>query len=209
MAEQGTMEWKLERCGKATASRINTIIERNAKGGFYADRANYAFELAIEQITGAPTEMIVNQFMMWGTEKEPFARDAYAATTFDDIKQVGFIPHGTIANAGASPDGLVGDDGLIEIKCPQTKTHVGTLLSRKVPEQYLPQIGWQFACLPERKWCDFVSYDPRMPDQGRLVIIRVERDDVYVATLEEQVKRFLEEDVAKIVNDIKKAMEKL
>lgn len=209
MAEQGTLEWKLERCGKASASRINTIVERNSKGGFYADRANYAFELAVEQITGVPTEMVVNQFMMWGTEKEPEAREAYAATTFDNISQVGFLPHPFIANSGASPDGLVGDDGCIEIKCPQTKTHVGTLLSGKVPEQYRAQIGWQLACMPERLWCDFISYDPRMPEQGRLVIIRVNRDDEYIESLEKEVKEFLENDVAKIVNDIKKAMEKL
>jgi len=209
MAEQGTLEWKMERVGKATASRINTIIERNAKGGFYADRGNYAFELAVERITGVPTEVIPNAFMQWGTAKEPEAREAYAATTFDEILQVGFIPHPTINDAGASPDGLVGPDGLLEIKCPQTKTHVATILSGKVPDQYLPQIGWQFACMPERNWCDFVSYDPRMPEKGRLKVIRVERDPMYVATLEEQVRRFLEEDVADLVNKINNAMENL
>lgn len=208
MAEQGSMEWKLERCGKATASKVNTIIERNSKGGFYADRGNYAFELAIEQITGVPTDTMVNMFMQWGTDHEPDARAEYAKQTWENVTQIGFVPHPIIANSGASPDGLVGDDGLIEIKCPQTKTHVGTLLSGKVPEQYQPQIGWQFACLPERQWCDFVSYDPRMPERGRLVIIRVDRDPIYVATLEEQVKNFLEQDVAKIVADIKNAMEK-
>jgi putative phage-type endonuclease len=209
MAEQGTLEWKLERVGKATASCINTIVERNAKGGFYADRGNYAFQLAVEQITGVPTEIIPNAFMIWGTEKEPEAREAYAATTFDEILQVGFIPHPYIENSGASPDGLVGHDGTLEIKCPQTKTHVATLLSKKVPEQYLPQIAWQFACMPERNWCDFVSYDPRMPEKGRMIVIRVERDPVYVATLEEQVKRFLEEDVGNLVKKIKDAMESL
>lgn len=209
MAEQGTLEWKMERVAKVTASRVHTIVARQKNGSFYADRETYAYELALERLTGEPTPKMVNEFMEWGTRFEPEAANAYATTTFDEIAQIGFVPHPVIRFSGASPDRLVGDDGLAEFKCPSTKTHINTLRSGEVPKTYFSQMQWQMACMPERQWCDFVSYDPRMPEKGRMFIKRVERDNLYIATLEEAVSRFLSEDVEKIIREIEEAMEKL
>lgn len=211
MEKQGTTEWKMERCAKVTASKVWDVINKSKTGAYYAERANYAYVLALETITGVPEETEANKFMIWGTTHEPMARARYQETTFDIVSEVGFIPHPILSRAGASPDGLVGDDGCIEIKCPQTKTHVSTLVAQEVPKNYLTQICWQLACMPERQWCDFISFDPRMPEKGQLFVKRVYRKDQqeYINFLEEEVKRFLREDVDSIVQKIKDAMEKL
>jgi hypothetical protein len=211
MAEQGTLEWKLERCGKVTASKVWDIINKNKSGTHYAERANYAYSLALETLTGVPEEIEANKYMIWGSLNEPIARSKYQEATFDIVTEVGFIPHPTILRSGASPDGLVGDDGLIEVKCPQTKTHCATLVSGQVPKNYLTQMCWQMACMPERQWNDFVSFDPRMPEKGQMFVKRVYRKDQqeYIEMLEEEVKRFLREDVDNVVSKIKEAMEKL
>ena len=211
MADQGTMEWKLERCGKVTASKVWDVVNKSPKGIYYAERANYAYALAIETLTGIPEEIEPNKFMIWGTQNEPLARTRYQETTFDIVTEVGLVIHPVIQRSGASPDGLVGDDGLIEIKCPQTKTHCATLMAGEVPKNYLTQICWQMACLPERKWCDFISFDPRMPEKGQMFVKRVYRKDLqdYIEQLEEEVKRFLREDVDSIVEKIKNIMEKM
>ena len=191
MTEQGTDAWKKERAGKATASRIADIIAKT-KSGPSASRANYAAQLVAERLTGNPTEGYTSAAMQHGTATEPEARDAYAFATDADVVQVGFIPHPTIEMAGASPDGLVGDDGLIEIKCPNTATHLETLTGAQIERKYLVQMQWQMACTG-RKWCDFVSYDPRLPASMSLFISRVERDDVLIADLEKEVRAFLSE----------------
>ena len=123
---------------------------------------------------------------------EPEARNAYRETVFEEVNEVGFIPHPSILDAGASPDGLVGDDGLVEIKCPESHTHIGYVLDGQVPEKYIPQMQWQMACTG-RQWCDFVSYDPRCPEGLRLFVKRLDRDDIYISTAEETVRRFLAE----------------
>ena len=190
--KQGTDEWFSARLGKATASRVADILAK-VKAGEAAARANYRAELVAERLTGKAQESFTTKQMQWGTDSEPLARAAYEAETGAMVEEVGLFDHPSIAMAGASPDGLVGDDGQIECKCPDTKTHIETILADAVPSRYVPQIQWQMACTG-RAWCDFVSFDPRMPVEQQLFIKRVQRDDKYITeTLEPEVSRFLAE----------------
>ena len=186
--EQGTIEWFAARCGKVTASRVADIIAKT-KTGFSASRDNYMAQLVCERMTGKPAESFSNSAMQWGTDSEPFARAAYEAKVDILVSEVGFIDHPSIEMSGASPDGLAGD-GLVEIKCPNTATHIGTLLDQKVPEKYNIQMQWQMACT-ERPWCDFVSFDPRMPEKYQIFIKRVNFDKQIVDSLENSVIQFL------------------
>lgn len=189
--EQRSPEWFGMRLGKATASRVADIAART-KGGYSTSRANYAAQLICERLTGTPTETFTNAAMQWGTDHEPDARDAYAFLADVDVAEVGFIPHPKIEMAGASPDGLVGEDGLVEIKCPITATHIDMLRNGAVADKYVVQMLWQMACTG-RAWCDFVSYDPRMPEEMRLFVRRLYRDDVRIKQLEAEVISFLDE----------------
>lgn len=188
---QGSPEWHAARLGKLTASRIAEATKRT-KTGYSADRANLMAELLAERLTGQAAEKFVNAAMAWGTEREPEARELYEFQTGHLVDETGFHDHPTIALAGASPDGLVGEDGLIEIKCPNTSTHLDTLLSGEIPDKHLPQIMWQLACTG-REWCDFVSFDPRMPASMRLFVKRVERDAERIIELEAEAAKFLAE----------------
>lgn len=189
--EQRTTEWHTARLGKVTASRVADVIAKTAKG-YGASRANLMADLIVERLTGQPASTFTNAAMEWGTEQEPHARAAYSARTGELVEEVGFIDHPRITNSGASPDGLVGDDGLVEFKCPATATHLDTLLAGEVPSKYIPQMQWQMACT-KRKWCDFVSYDPRLPEHLRMFVKRVERDDDYIKMLETEATKFLAE----------------
>ena len=189
--EQGTDEWFAIRCGKVTASRVADVIA-TTKSGYSASRANYEAQLICEILTGKPAESFTNAAMQWGTETEPLARAQYELKTGNMVNQIGFMVHPIIEQAGASPDGLIGEDGCIEIKCPNTSTHLDTLLSQKVPSKYITQMTWQMVCTG-RKWCDFVSYDPRLPENLQLYIERIELDEEYGKKLESEVKGFLEE----------------
>lgn len=189
--EQRSTEWFAARAGKATASRIADIVART-KTGWGAGRANYAAQLVAERLTGVAEEGFSNAAMQWGTNMEPEARMAYAFRCDTDVVEVGFIDHPSILMSGASPDGHVGDDGLVEIKCPNTATHISTLLGQTVPSKYNTQIQWQIACTG-RSWCDFVSYDPRLPESMRLFVQRVQRDQAYITELEAFVIDFLDE----------------
>jgi len=191
MIEQRTEEWFAQRLGKVTASKIADVIAKT-KTGVSASRENYSTQLTLERLTNQKAEFYSNAAMEWGTATEPQARQAYEVYREVFVDEVGFIDHPTIAMSGASPDGFVGDDGLVEIKCPESKTQMETLLNQKVPTKYMPQMQWQMACTG-RKWCDFVSYDPRMPENLRIFVQRVERNDVYIKMLEEEVRVFLEE----------------
>ena len=195
--EQGTEEWFATRCGKVTASRIADIIA-TTKSGYSASRVNYEAQLICEILTGKPAESFTNAAMAWGTETEPLARAQYELKTGNMVNQIGFVVHPKIEQAGASPDGLVDNDGLIEIKCPNTSTHLDTLLSQKVPSKYITQMTWQMLCTG-RKWTDFVSYDPRLPDNLQLFIQRIPLDTEYGKKLVSEVKGFLEEVNEKIV----------
>ena len=189
--EQGTDEWFAIRCGKVTASRIADIIA-TTKSGYSASRANYEAQLICEILTGKPAESFTNAAMQWGTETEPLARAQYELKTGNMVNQIGFVEHPMIEQAGASPDGLIGEDGCIEIKCPNTSTHLDTLLSQKVPSKYITQMTWQMVCAG-RKWCDFVSYDPRLPENLQLYIERIELDEDYAKKLQNEVVMFLVE----------------
>lgn len=200
--KQGTDEWFTARLGKVTASRVADVLTK-IKTGEAAARANYRAELVAERLTGKAQESFTTKQMQWGTDSEPLARAAYEAETGNLVTETGLVDHPSIDMSGASPDGLVGADGQIECKCPNTKTHIETLLANAVPSQYMPQIQWQLACTG-RAWCDFVSFDPRMPIEQQLFIKRVPRDDAYITeTLEPEVTRFLAE-VAKTTEQLLK-----
>ena len=189
--EQRTTEWHTARLGKVTASRVADVIAKT-KTGYGASRANLMADLIVERLTGQPASTFSNAHMEWGTEQEPHARAAYSARTGELVEEVGFVDHPSVANSGASPDGLVGDEGLVEFKCPATSTHLDTLLAGEVPSKYIAQMQWQMACTG-RKWCDFCSYDPRLPEHLRMFVKRVPRDDEYIKTLETEVAKFLAE----------------
>lgn len=196
MIEQGTDEWKHQRLGKVTASRIADVTAKT-KTGWGASRANYMADLLVERLTGIPSDYYVNDAMRWGTEQEPLARSAYEFLRDCTVDAAGFIDHPAVAMSGASPDGLIGADGLVEIKCPQTATHIETLQGSSIPGKYIGQIQWQLACTG-RQWCDWVSFDPRMPAAMQLFVQRIERDDKLIADLEKNVSDFLAELDAKI-----------
>jgi len=189
--EQRSDTWFAARLGKVTASKISDVVAKT-KSGYGASRATYMTDLAIERLTGTPTEFYANAAMQWGTDVEPQARAAYEFLNDAVVVEEGFIKHPTIAMSGASPDGLVGDDGMLEIKCPMSKTHYATLLNGKIAKKYIDQMQWQMACAG-RQWCDFVSFDPRMPEGLDFFCERVKRDDKYIEELETEVSKFLDE----------------
>jgi putative phage-type endonuclease len=196
MSLQGTPEWFAERCGRVTASRVADLMAKT-KTGWGSSRANYMAELIAERMTGIVAESYTNAAMQWGTEHEEQAKAAYQFYMGFDVEEVGFIHHPSIQNFGASPDGLVGTDGLVEIKCPLTATHIETLLSGTVPGKYVTQMHTQMACTG-RKWNDFVSFDPRMPETLRLFRRRLNRNEEVISEIENEVQIFLEELSSKI-----------
>jgi putative phage-type endonuclease len=197
--EQGSPEWIAARVGKVGASRVHEIVAKT-KSGPSAMRANYHAELVAERLTGQPAEKFVSGPMQWGTEHEAGARDMYAFAHGHDVTRVGLVLHPVISLAMASPDGLVGSDGLVEIKCPGTAKHIATLLGEPIDNRYLLQMHWQMACTG-RQWCDFVSFDPRMPPEMQMEVRRVQRDEQTVKDLEVAVVLFLE-DVAATVEQL-------
>ena len=199
MTVQGSEEWFAQRLGRATASRIADVIAKT-KTGYSTSRENYMVELALERITGQRQESYTNGAMQWGTDTEPLARSAYEARTGFIVDEVGMIDHPTIPMSGASPDGLVDLDGQVEIKCPISATHAKALMNQKPDGKYITQMQWQMACTG-RKWCDFISFDPRFPEHLQLMVVRVERDNKFIAELETEVKAFLKE-VAEMVEKL-------
>lgn len=196
MIEQRSPEWYAARAGKVTASRIAELMART-RSGWGASRQNYMAELIVERLTGQPADSYQSAAMRWGIETEPQARDAYAFFADADVVQVGLVDHPRIAMSAASPDGLIGSDGLVEFKCPLTATHIDTLLSGMIPEKYVLQMQWQMACA-ERQWCDFVSFDPRMPEYLRYFCQRVPRNTKLIENLESEVALFQLEITQKI-----------
>lgn len=191
--EQQTPEWIQMRIGIVTGSRVPDVMAKLKRGtGEAAARRNYRNELVIENLTGRACEHYVTQAMEWGIQQEKFARNAYEVATNAIVEPVGFALHPKIGKFGASPDSLVGDDGVLEIKCPTSETHLEWMLSGVVPVDYEPQMLAEMACT-ERKWCDFVSYDPRMPDKLQLYIRRLHWDDEKIAAMEQEVCKFLDE----------------
>lgn len=185
---QGSEEWKAARRGKVTASRIADLMAKT-KSGYAASRSNLMAELIVERLTGVSTDCYTNAAMEWGTAHEAEARAAYVFLTGLPVVEVGFIDHPYVPNSGASPDGFVLEDGLVEIKCPNSATHIDTLLSGSVPGKYVKQMQWQMACTG-RMWNDFVSYDPRMPANLSLFVKRVAFNEDEVKEMESEVFKF-------------------
>lgn len=198
--EQGSEEWLKIRLGKVTASGVADVLAKT-KSGVSASRGNYLIKLAIQRVTGVVEEGFTNDAMQWGKDNEPQARVAYEVASGNFVDQVAFVDHPTITWFGASPDGLVNQDGLVEIKCPNSATHWSYIKDDGPPTKYYIQMQAQMACTG-RSWCDFVSFDPRMPERSRLFIKRVMREDAYIAEMEAEVKKFLDE-VAVEVNLMK------
>jgi len=196
--EQRSEEWFQARLGKVTASRVADVLAK-IKSGESASRRNYKIQLVSERLTGEKQETYINQAMQDGIDREFYARERYVQQ-HGEVEEVGFIQHPTL-EAGASPDGLVGDDGLIEIKCPLGTTHTETLMTQEVPSKYIPQIQFQLLCTG-RKWCDFMSYNPMFPEHLQLFVKRVDADPVYQKELEVEVGKFLDE-VNDVINKLK------
>lgn len=194
--QQGSDEWFAARMGKVTASRMADVLART-KTGWGASRANYMAELLCERLTGQMGDRFNSAAMQWGKDTEPQARAAYEFMTGSAVEEIGFVDHPSIGMAGASPDGLVSSDGLVEIKCPNTATHIDTLLNEAIPGKYRTQMLWQIACTG-RAWCDFVSFDPRLPADMQLWISRVTPEPGEIDALESAAREFLMELDAKI-----------
>jgi putative phage-type endonuclease len=199
--EQGTESWFADRLGKVTASRLADVLAKT-KSGYSASRNNYMTQLVLERITGTRAESYSNAAILHGIEQEPFARAAYEAHTGQMVEEVGFMPHAEIAMSGASPDGLVGDDGMVEIKCPSSSTALEVWLTHSqggnpVDAKYYAQMQWQMRCA-DRSWCDYVVFDPRMPAKAQLFVTRVYRDNEWLSVTEEEVIKFLAEVDAKV-----------
>lgn len=192
MIIQRSDEWYQARLGKATASRFADIMATGYNGKPLAAWKNYKAELVVERLTGKPTETFQSGPMLWGIENEPLAALYYTMATGNSVEECGFFNHPDIENAGASPDRLIAPDGTVEIKCPNTATHLETLHSQEVPRMYMWQ-GQGQLWVTGRKWFDFVSFDPRLPENARLFIKRVQRDDALIEQLEGRVKQFLKE----------------
>lgn len=203
---QRSAEWFQQRAGCLTASRVGDMMAKT-KSGPSASRANYAAQLIAERLTGEVAASFSNAAMQHGTDTEPKARLAYEFLHDVTVIEAPFVRHPSMEWAGASPDGLVGADGLVEIKCPNTATHIATLRGGSIDQKYIYQTQWQMACTGA-VWCDFASYDPRLPIEMQLHVRRVERDDALIAEIETEALAFLNEiaaTVAELENTYRKA----
>jgi len=186
---QGSEKWQGARVKKVTASKVTCIMVKLKNGNPPAGRATYMGQLIAERLTGVKSDSYSDSSMQWGTETEPQAIAAYAFLKDVEVVRIAFMDHPTIKLAGMSPDGLVGEDGMLEIKCPNTSTHIDFLITKMIPKKYQDQMQWQMAC-SGRKWCDYMSFDPRMPEHLNKLIVRVDRDDKYIQEMEIEVIKF-------------------
>jgi putative phage-type endonuclease len=201
---QNTPEWLVHRVGLCTGSRVADVIKRltrksgDRQAGDYAQcHYDYLWEVVIERLTGRAADSYVSPAMEWGIEHEAEARGVYEVRKDVMATPIGFAMHPTIEWFGASPDALVGEEGVLEIKCPNTSTHLAYLLGGEVPIEYVPQMMAEMACA-ERKWCDFVSYDPRLPHNLQFFCRRFHRNDELIAQMEAEVRTFLEDVILKM-----------
>ena len=199
--EQQTPEWYEVKIGKVGASRLSDVMAEGKNGKPSATRANYMYELLTARLTGEYQQTYQSPEMLRGIELEAEARRQYEIVTFNEVKKIGWIAHPEIDMCGCSPDGLVDDDGLIEIKCPNTKTHLETVLHGKIARSYMLQMQWQMEC-SGREWCDFVSYDPRLPENIQMCIIRVDKKQEVIDSIKTAVQAFLSE-LAELENKIR------
>ena len=196
--KQRTNEWLKARCGCATASNMHCVMSKYKlkskleSGAETSERRNYKTQVIVEILTGRVQENFVSPAMQWGMDNEDHAFAAYEVQYDTEIRHTGFVLHPTINRSGASPDGLIGKEGMIEVKCPDSTTHLEYLLADVVPEEYQPQMLWEMVCC-ERQWCDFVSYDPRMPEHLQLFVKRFPRDAMRISLMEQEVHKFMGE----------------
>ena len=204
MIEQGTPEWHQIRLGKVSASRMAELLAKTKTGAFAASRAKYMAQLLCERMTGEPTEFFTSQAMQRGVDVEPVARAAYEAENLTSVEQVAWVEHPTIPFSGCSPDGLVGEHGLIEIKCKEIHNHLDSILNDRIDPDHQTQMMWQMACTG-RKWCDYVCFDDRAPEGLQLFIKRLERNDELIQKMEDEVRTFLKdlESMIQKLNEIK------
>jgi putative phage-type endonuclease len=189
---QGSVEWMTARMGNLTGSRIYDACAKKKNGDYYSTRADLLNEKLIERLTGQWAEHFVSDAMLWGTMHEDEARAVYETRNGVLVAECAYFPHPTIAHSGASPDGLVGEEGIIEIKCPTTKTHLATILAGAIPEEHFYQMAWEIES-SGRKWADFVSYDPRLPGNLSYFCKRYEPEPAFLETLRAEVVKFLAE----------------
>lgn len=206
---QGDDRWAMLRLGNVTASNVARIMPSKKTGKYQADREAYKFEIITERLTNIPMPRFQSEAMRWGTLNEPYARQMYEAVTKSEVRQVAFVQHESMLNVGVSPDGLVGIDGMIEIKCPHTKTHIETIISETWNPDYYDQMTMQMG-VGKRKWNDFTSFDPRLPEDMKIFIVRVPLDEAYWKFMEEEIKKFsseIESEVDKILKRFPKYAE--
>jgi hypothetical protein len=184
--EQNSAEWFWARTGRITASRMSDLMATLKRGGEAASRRDYRAQLIAERLTGKTEDRYLSKEMQFGIEQEPFARTAYEIRTENTVDQAGFIFHPRLDFSGASPDGLIGQDGGLELKCPKTTTHLAYMTAGTIPEEHQYQMLWNMACA-DREWWDFASFDPRLPEKLRLFIVRMPRDEARIAELEREV----------------------
>lgn len=204
MTEQGTEEWFAARLGKITASRVSDVMART-RSGYAASRKNYMMELLCQRLTGQREEGFTSAAMQRGIDLEPLARSAYEVATGNMVAEAGFVTHPKHEQIGASPDGFVGDSGLVEIKCPNTAQHVACLQSGEPDKRYWWQMQCQMYCT-DAKWCDFVSFDDRLPDELQVFICRVERDEQAISDMVDECLEFLGE-LEKLEADMRAKMQ--
>lgn len=196
---QGTPEWLAARCGSLGASSMGDALAKT-KTGWGSSRANLKARIVTERITGQPVEMFVNAAMQRGTELEPQARAMYSFHSGHDVTEIGIVLHPTIKHSHCSPDGLIGEDGMVEIKCCGAARHIEMLTDSPPEDRYIKQCIWQMACTG-RKWVDLAYFHPDLPEAMQLVIHRIERDDTVITEMENEVRAFLAE-VAETVSEL-------
>ncbi|UNE54872.1 lambda exonuclease family protein [Bartonella machadoae] len=193
--DQRTAEWFQARLGKVTASNVYNILSRTAKGLPTSKYEDYKIKLMTERLTGEISQSYITPSMQWGIEHEEDALKEYEFIYDADVIKCGFIPHPTIEMAGASPDGLIGEDGLVEVKCPQSTTHLRFFMYDEIKPEYIAQMQFQMACTG-RKWCHFISYNPQFVGRStglRMKVKRIHRDDEQIEQLTKAVEVFLAE----------------
>lgn len=204
--EQKSQEWHLLRSGKFTGSRFAAVLamskptKTNPIPKPLKARDDLIWTIATERIQGYQESGMSSYSLQWGIDAESFAREAYEIKTGEFVDEIAFITHPLLPNFGISPDGLIGVDGGIEIKCPKSpQIHLQRFLNG-VPEEYVPQLQG-FLWVTGRKWIDFVSYDPNTKEQFKLLIIRVERDEQFIDNLASEVM-LAELEVVKLVSQL-------
>jgi hypothetical protein len=194
---QGSDEWRQARCGSIGASDAPRVVRRIKSGGYSADRDSLMAEKVLERLTDTPVEIYKTAAMLQGTAREPDARMTYALIKGVEVEEVGIVPHPTLAGSHCSPDGLVGESGLVEIKCPMPAAHLELLINETISNDHLVQVAWQMS-VTGRQWCDFVSFNSDFPSSMQIWIKRVHRDPKFIAELEREIATFIKELEAKV-----------